>query len=66
MTETDSRTKIDRTLVKCPNRCFLFNGFGKGIRVSRQFRWIDEADADVGTRNYCEQCGAELIKAQND
>lgn len=66
MNEIDNGDKIDRTPVKCPNKCLFPLGFGKAVTASRQFLWVDKAKADVGTRNYCEQCGAELMEVQDD
>lgn len=58
-----STTDIDTTPVKCPNGCLIQSGVGKSTVAPRQFRWCDEADTEVGTRNYCGQCGTELVEA---
>ncbi len=56
---------IDTTLAKCPNYCLLPAGFGKTPTATREFLWHEDADAeaDIGTRNYCPNCGAELVEA---
>lgn len=54
---------IDTTPVECPSGCFLTVGSKRSRTVPRQFRWVDEAIEDVGTRNYCEHCGAALVEA---
>lgn len=45
-------SEIDTTPVQCPNKCIPVE--------PRQFRWHEDAVEDIGTRNYCRKCGAEL------
>ena len=48
-------------LVECPNGCMLSAGLGYSPVVTRTFDWYT---GDEGERNYCENCGAELVDVE--
>lgn len=53
MTGEPTADDLDTTPVKCPEGCFVWP-------KPREFRFVG---GEISQNNYCRQCGAELVEA---